>query len=128
MNEITGSLSEDGETLTLSLSQAPGCALPMSADEVDQLIGALMSQRAKMRPPVPFTMPAGGPYRGILDPSMTVETEGMGEHILMHVRHSGAGWLHFGFSSRLARALGRHLVEKADAVDAAHTKIPDRKN
>ncbi len=128
MNEITGSLSENEETLTLSLSQAPGCALPMSADEVDQLIGALMSQRAKMKPPVPLTMPVGGPYRGILDPSMVVETEGMGEHILIHLRHPGAGWLHFGFSTSLARALGRHLVEKADAVEASRAKIPDRKN
>ena len=128
MDEVTGSLSENGETLTLSSPQAPGFALLMSADEVDQLIGALMSQRAKMKPPVPFTNPVGGPYRGILNPSMAVETEGMGEHILMHLRHPGAGWLHFGFSTSFARALGRHLVEKADAVDAARAKIPDRKN
>jgi hypothetical protein len=128
MDEITGSLSEDGETLTISSPKAPGFALSLRADEVERLISALAGMRTRMKPPVPFTMLRGRTYKGVLDPNMVSEIDGLRENILIHLRDPGAGWLHFGFSAPQARALGRYLIEKANTVDAARAKIPDQKN
>ncbi len=128
MEKIAWSLSEDGRTSTISLPGAPGYSLTLSTTDVERLIGSLVGLRTRMLPPVPLTLPVNQTYRGILDPSMSGEIDGLGENILIHFRHPGAGWVHFGFSPARGRTLGKYLLEQADLVDATRAKVPARKN
>ncbi len=128
MEKIAWTLSEDGKTLTISSPEASGFSLTMSTNDVERLIGSLVGMRTRMLPPVPLTLPVDQTYRGILDPSMSGEIDGLGENILIHFRHPGAGWVHFGFSPPRARILGNYLLEQADIVDATRAKAPARKN
>ncbi len=118
MQGVKGSLSEDRSTLILRFTGAPGFSLPLKAEEVGNLIDALASARSQMKPSIPFEPPNKKTYAGVREPAGFIETEGNGEGVLMHVRHPGMGWLHFGFSPKFARNLAYALLKRVGTTAA----------
>ena len=124
MGKCSGSLSENGEELKLTLptSGGMGLTLPLNTGQVDDLIALLVRLRPDMTPPVPMTMPNTKTFKAVYDPEGSMATDGYGDSILLHLRHPGIGWLHFAFPLAQARAMGRIMREKAETALAARAK------
>ena len=122
MKEVQGSLSDDQSTLTLTFARAPGFSLPMKANEIEELVNALATLRRQMYPPVEDDLPTSKVYRGVADPKIICEKDELREAPLIHVRHPGIGWLHFGFSAKRAREVGAYLLAASEAVATSRSK------
>ena len=124
MGKCGGSLSEDGEELKLTIPAAGGMGLtlPLDTGQVDDLIALLVRLRPDMTPPVPETFPDTKTFAGVLDPCGFKGSDRWGDYILLHLRHPGVGWLHFGIPMAKARAMGRVLGEKAETALATRAK------
>jgi hypothetical protein len=124
MGKCSGSLSENAEKLKLTLSspENPRIKLEMDAKQVDELIALLIRLRADMYPPVPEALPNTMIFRGVRDPAGYLETDRLGDCVLLHLRHPGIGWVHFGFPLGKARAIAEHMRERAETALAVRAK------
>ena len=113
MSELNLVVSEDNETVTLTIPGDQPCQIVLSAGAAENLITALRKARAKMLPAVSMDYSFGQIFEVVADPAWRTEPDAMEGNSVLHLRDHGLGWLHFLLPREEARALAEILNNQA---------------
>jgi hypothetical protein len=110
-------LSEDRETLTITITRDPVVGLSLDAHATDFIIHEIGKARAAMEPPHSLDDPRGKPVEAILAPRWAVESDRLTPDLILHIRDPRFGILAFAIPRDQARTLAETLNSLLAAPD-----------
>lgn len=111
MTDTTWQIADDRKTVEVTLD---GNALTLTTHQVELLIAGLGHMRSKMVPEVSKQWDTRTPLRAQPDPAWVLEPGGMVDGVLLHLRNTKFGWLHYVIPTDEAKKLASGLTQMAE--------------
>lgn len=110
---LSWKIDDDRQNATLIIDSNPPVTVRLDATAIESLIHALGDVRSLMLPAVPREFPVGQKVEAVSNFGWASEREARQGSSLLHLGHSGFGWLHFLFTREQAAKLGAFMQAQA---------------
>ena len=110
---LSWKIDDDHRNATLIIDSDPPVTVRVDATAIESLIHALGDVRSLMLPAVPREFSLGQQVKAVSNFGWASERETSQGNSLLHLGHSGFGWLHFLFTKDQAAKLGAFMQAQA---------------
>ena len=121
--QIKMTAAADGKSMDLIIADKGElrAGIMLTAEQLDQIIAALIELRADLKPEVPTTFPEAKPPEPIKGAGYNFAIDAETGQLIFSVRDKGRGWLSFRFDGKLLeRMLGLVRSIRGAAADTRH--------